>query len=878
MNPIDDSDKAIDRSGVGEEPLRDGDSLPIVESDDSREIPLDDRPKYRLYSPRGVAWATFWGGFLGGGFLMARNYWVLNRRWKAVIVFFVLGSLAIVSPFLVPSNVYRGTILFATILVWAFASLLQGKLCRNHVRARGELASGVAAFGYGLLGAFLTFIMVFRLDVWLVGSFGTRIRIGLNDEVYYSGGTTAEEARRLGDFLRADGSFDETQPQSVVLSKSGSTFLISFFYDANAWKDPETIKSLEDYSVTLSAEVFEQQPVQVLIRDENNFVRRRLNPRTGVSDKVWQQHFEAGNQAGDEGRHHESEVAFRAAMKEAERHDSLRLQLVLSLNNLGNSRLMQGFTDDVEPHFQRAMSLAEATIGKASYEGSYALEGLGRWERQRKNLSEAEAYFRRALEMRQHVQDERKPDQLEIRENLIDNLISQELFASALELQQQQVAFVEKQTPKDSLQLAANWRLLGWLKSRTGDYQQSRRHLENALEELERSENANTGEYLSCLRQSGFVNHVLGEYEAAERVFRRALELLDRSTSFSPLLRAEFQESLARLLADQAKYEEATQLQRQVLEVQRSQLGQDHVKVADSLALLGSIALQVGHFEEAGLHLQKAIDLFEKSELQDRSPFAESLHDLAQLRHDQGRYWEAERLYRKALAIREEIFGPDHDQVAVTISALSELYCDRDDYEEAEPLALRAHEIVEKRLGAEHPFLVRTLLGLALVQIEQRKLDVAEQTLRQAFQIGQKSLGSQHPDWAELQNTLAVVLLRQERLAEAEPYLIQVLQGYEAVFGRVHPQLVGPLNNLGYLYEQSGRDAAAAEHLERALKMAEGLLGEEHPYLLPILENYAKVLRKLNRPDEAKECKRRMEQIRAKQNPDSSPSENLFIV
>lgn len=81
---------------------------------------------------------------------------------------------------------------------------------------------------------------------------------------------------------------------------------------------------------------------------------------------------------------------------------------------------------------------------------------------------------------------------------------------------------------------------------------------------------------------------------------------------------------------------------------------------------------------------------------------------------------------------------------------------------------------------------------------------------------------------------------------------------------------MGPLNNLGLIYEQRGRDAAAEQHLERALKLSEGIVGKDHPDLLPILHNYANVLRKLGRPDEARELERRSEIIRAKTLPEDA--------
>jgi len=698
-----------------------------------------------------------------------------------------------------------------------------------------------------------------------------------NNEVYYSGGVSVDEAQRLGDFLKADGFFDAIRPKSVALSKSGEAILVSYFYEDGQWNDPAIVKMAEEYSTTLSAEVFSQQPVQGLMREISTLrIRRRLNPRTGVSTKAWARDFDAGAKAYSEGKFHDAEMAYRAAVKEAERHESLRPQLVWSLNSVGTTRLNQELTDDVEPHFQRAILLAETVFGKISYDVSYALDELGRWELTRGNLPEAEAFYRKALAIREKVQDERTPSQSEIRSSLISLLIDRESFSNALELQELEVTWMKK-PGTDPAKLASGLRLLGWLCWRTGKYEESKKHFEDALGAFERTSDTDSDEFLTCLWQAGLMSHTRGEYETAEHSFRRAIALLENEKDSNGLVRADFQEALADLLGDQAKYNESEKIHQQVLEQRERNLAKDHVAVGKSLGRLGALALQLGRYPEAEVQLQRAIDIFEKSETHVRRQLADCLHDFAHLRHIQARYADAEKFYRKALTIREDVLGIDHDQVARTISALSELYSDRGDYAAAEPLSIRAHEIAKKRFGEEHPFLLTTLHRLGLVQLGQGKLDQAEKTLRRALEIGSKTLGYQHPYLAESQNALAVVLIRQDRLADAEPVLEQAIKSFEAILGPDHPQLIGPLNNLGSINQSRGRDVAAAEHLERALKMADKLVDNDHPYLLPILANYAKVLRKLNRADEAEKLELRCEKIRSKHKLDDQPSGSVVI-
>ncbi len=832
------------------------------------------RPAYELYSPRCVAWAAFWGGLVGGAIVLSRNYWVLRHRFAAV--FGLLVCCAGVVPLLflpVPrsAGVLTGVVL--AVVLGISAEVLQGHLIRRHEKAGGSLGSGLGAFGFGLLGLVLSFgiaVGLFGIASVFTRSLGERLAVGRDDEIYYSGGATRDDAQRLGAFLKSDGFFDDKSPQSAVLAKSEQLVLVSFFLDNGDTGKTEVVQSYEELAATLSGEVFDGQPVQILFRDGMNRIRRRLEAKTAISPRAWQKQVDAAERASVAGNYAEAEGHYRSAVKEAEKHESLRKQLVWSLNNVGNKRLAQGLTEDIDTQFQRAITIAETVCGKESYEVGYALDGLARWERKRGNLSEAEILFRRALAIREKLGDGYEEDRSSTLAALAIVLIAQEKFAPAEEFQQQNVTRLEKLSSVDPAKLATNVRWLGWLQWQSAKYADAKKTLEKSQRLFEQAPGIRSDGYFTCLWQLGAVCHALGDYDTAEKYFRRGIELLETSSDPDTLLLASFREVLAVLLTDQARFPEAEQLHQQALDDRERELGADHVEVADSLGRLGSLAAQLGRFPEAESQLKRAIGLFEKSPETERRRLADCLHDLACVKHQQGRFAEAEPLYRKALAIREEVLGREHDRVAATVSALSELYSDRRDFTAAEPLARRAHELAENRLGKAHPFLVRTLHRLALVQFGQRKLDDAEETLRRALKIGGQSLGAQHPYLAESQNTLAAVLMKQERMADAEPLLEQALKSFEAVLGPAHPQLVGPLNNLGLIYEQRGRDAAAEQHLERALKLSEGIVGKDHPDLLPILHNYANVLRKLGRPDEARELERRSEIIRAKTLPEDA--------
>ena len=830
------------------------------------------RPHYSLYSTLNVAWAGFWGGILGGALVMARNYWVLQRRVAAMCVLLIGAVIALIL-------IKYSDDLPGDLIVWALmtsavtgtaATLLQGHLVRQHQTEGGELGSGLGAFGLGLLGSFMTAgLMVGAAGIELLpeSPLGTRLAVGRNGEIYYSNGATRDEAQRLGYYLKADNFFDEEVRQSVILTKNLSDYFISVYYDNGVWDDHELLKYYEDYASELSGEVFDGNPVQFLFRKSaNNQIMHRLSAKTGVSRRELQKHLNAADLASQSQNYAAVERHYRAAVAEAEKHESLRADLVRSLNNVGRYRLFQSLTDDVDTWFQRAMEIGNVACGPNSYEVGYALDGLGDWELSRGNLSEAEEYYRRALSIRKTLGVDRRDDHLRTLDSLIDVLISQEKIAPAEELQKQLVILAGEISGVGSAQVASHMSRLGWLQCKTGKVAEAKETLTETLKAIEKLPQKSDFDYWMCLWRLGQICHAFGDDVNAEKHLLRGIESLQDSDKAGKLLKASFSLLLAEVLVKQARYDESEQLFRQVLEIQERELGLEHVDVADCLGHLGTLASMRGHYAEAESQLKRAIDLFEKSAERDqqRERLADCLYGLALLYHTQGRYADAEPLYRRVITIREDVLGSDHYEVATSLGSFSKLYTDRGDYVSAERLARQSHELLEKILGTTNPFLVRSLHRLALAENGQGKLRDAEETLRRALEIGEKNPGSDPLQIAEVQNSLAANFLERSRPEQAEPLLEQAIASFEAILGPDHPGLSGPLNNLGLILSERGELLKAEKCLARSLKLAELQVGSDHPYLLNTLYNYESVLRQLNRNNDADEIERRRDAIQSK--------------
>ncbi len=847
--------------------LKTGDYLPTT-----NEVTPTVRPGYKLYSPSRVAIAAFLGGILSAALLIAHNYWVLRRRSIAILVLLIGVAVPLVMAG-IPHNLPHNWFVWAAVMSavsGTAAKLMQGHFLRQHVAEDGKFASGLGAFGWGILGAFLTIGLidgVYGVDSLVPHRAGNRLVVTRDSDIYYVDGATREEAQKLGEFLKNDKWFEEGTPQTLILARSGSDFLISIFFDHGVWDDVELLKYYEGYASKLSGDVFDGRPVQFLFRKtNNNQIMHRLAAKTGVSRREFQKHVNAANLAFESQDYPATERHYRAAVAEAEKHESLKVDLVRSLNNVGRYRLVQSITDDVDTWFQRAIKLGSIACGPNSYEVGYALDGLGDWELARGNLPESEEFYRRALSIRKTLGAGHRDDYLRTLESLIDVLISQEKLAPAEVLQKQLVTLAGESSGVGSAEAASHMSRLGWLQCKTGKLTEAKETLTQSLKMIEKLPQESDFGHWMCLWRLGQICHAFGEDVDAEKHLRRGIELLEDSDQDLKLLKASFNSLLAEVLVKQARYDESEQLFRQALEIQEQELGLEHVEVADSLGHLGTLASSLGHYTEAESQLKRAIDILEKSAERDqqRARIADCLYGLALLYHTQGRYAEAEPLYRRVITIREDVLGNDHYEVAAALGSFSKLYSDRGDYVPAERLARESHQLLEKILGTTNPYLVRSLHRLALAQDGQRKLRDAEETLHRALEIGDKNPGSDPLQIAEVKNSLAANFLQRSRPEDAEPLLEQAIAIFETTIGPDHPGLSGPLNNLGLVYYDRGELLKAETCLARSLKLAERRVGPDHPYLLYVLFNYESVLRQLNRKSDADDIARRREAIEAK--------------
>jgi len=124
----------------------------------------------------------------------------------------------------------------------------------------------------------------------------------------------------------------------------------------------------------------------------------------------------------------------------------------------------------------------------------------------------------------------------------------------------------------------------------------------------------------------------------------------------------------------------------------------------------------------------------------------------------------------------------------------------------------------------------------------------------------------QFPEGAELLNKAGLYLYERGRYTDAEPLYKQALFILEKTPGPEgpRPDVGRTLHNLAELYTQQDQYAKAEPLFERALSILENALGHEHREVATCLEKHSRLLRKMDRPEDAVQLESRAMAIREK--------------
>jgi hypothetical protein len=197
----------------------------------------------KIFTPDQVGLATFLGGPLGGGALLALSHRRAGtgRALMPLVVGVALTAASIVAAIVLGSNL---TFVIPLAGVFAMRALAQQQAPAIEAAAGATVrASSWSAVGIAVATLVATVVVGGGAYVaYAEATEAPAIDFGHDHEVQYADGATAAEARRVGDLLNSDGVFEHAHNgMTVRLERAGGELHAKFVFRDGAWDDADVI-------------------------------------------------------------------------------------------------------------------------------------------------------------------------------------------------------------------------------------------------------------------------------------------------------------------------------------------------------------------------------------------------------------------------------------------------------------------------------------------------------------------------------------------------------------------------------------------------------------------------------------------------------------
>ena len=231
-----------------------------------------ERPVEKLYSARTIACATFLGGPLAAGYLMAKNYYRLGEEAGKksflygfaatalllfLIIFFFDESLDSVPNYLLP--------LAQALLVYWLVKREQGSYFQEHLENGGRKASWLGALGISLVSLVGTLLLIIAMQGYKPDEL-SKITFGrLEHQVYYNDeDLNRAQVRKVAHVLGDHGFFDRYDRMQILLEQNKWAYKVMVDADPEAFKNSEVIQYLKNIQSGLDTVQFDKRIQLVL--------------------------------------------------------------------------------------------------------------------------------------------------------------------------------------------------------------------------------------------------------------------------------------------------------------------------------------------------------------------------------------------------------------------------------------------------------------------------------------------------------------------------------------------------------------------------------------------------------------------------------------
>lgn len=345
-----------------------------------------------------------------------------------------------------------------------------------------------------------------------------------------------------------------------------------------------------------------------------------------------------------------------------------------------------------------------------------------------------------------------------------------------------------------------------------------------------------------------------GKDREAEKLYLDAVEEGKKSGK-EDLRLAESLEELGGFYEGRREFDEAEPLFKKALEIKRGILPSNDLNLTEPLARLTMLYQNAGEYSKAEPYMLKKLDIEERAFGPESINFAQGLNFLADLYRAEGKHAEAETTLKRVLSIHTKLDGPESPAVAGCLTGLADLATRQTNYAEAEQFYKQAVAIEENTQGAESIGVLSTLEKLAELHRLEKDYTQAEAIYKRVLATQTKSVPDGSGMTLGATERLGSLYEEEGKFSEAEALYHKTTESNLATLPRGHLSTTASLNDFGLFLERRDRQAEAETYYKAALDQFGGPQPSGNSLidsnLAIVMRNYARLLRKMNRSNEA---------------------------
>ncbi len=110
--------------------------------------------------------------------------------------------------------------------------------------------------------------VIFILFLLLVACQGPKVSISENEEIFYKGGATEEQAKAVGEVLTQRGVLDGSNPASIQLIKKDEAFTLRLVVKEGRWDDEHVAETFADIAYGVSQDALDGATINVELCDD----------------------------------------------------------------------------------------------------------------------------------------------------------------------------------------------------------------------------------------------------------------------------------------------------------------------------------------------------------------------------------------------------------------------------------------------------------------------------------------------------------------------------------------------------------------------------------------------------------------------------------